>query len=405
MDLNTDMPAANDKVHAEFFAGIGLVRMGLERGGWRCGYANDIELKKYQMYADTFSPASEYHVEDVWNTQAALDRWPDSTFLATASFPCVDLSLAGHWKGFRGEKSSTYFGFLKILESLECERPKLVMLENVVGFLSASKGEDFKRAMVALADLGYDLDAIILDAKWFVPQSRPRLFVFGIHQSISQNLEQSGLIHSRVTNAWLESASDLSPLRPGKLVKAIDRTILPTQWRTLKLPTPKQSKYSLTEFIDLDDDQDWWDSSQVKKHFEMMEPPSRKRVEGFLVTGVTRAGTAYRRTRRGSTRTEVRFDMAGCLRTPKGGSARQIIVAVDRGQLKMRWMSAREYGRLQGAHAFKINVPDSQAMFGFGDAVCVPAIAWIDRHILSPIFDLTKQAMQGRATIAATTHH
>lgn len=79
--------------------------------------------------------------------------------------------------------------------------------------------------------------------------------------------------------------------------------------------------------------------------------------------------------------------MAGCLRTPKGGSAKQIVVAVVKGKLRMRWMSAREYARLQGAGEFKIVVPTTQALFGFGDAVCVPVIEWIDRNILTPVYE------------------
>ena len=34
----------------EFFAGIGLVHMGLRKSGWRCVYANDISEKKMEMY-------------------------------------------------------------------------------------------------------------------------------------------------------------------------------------------------------------------------------------------------------------------------------------------------------------------------------------------------------------------
>ncbi|MBI4567726.1 MAG: DNA cytosine methyltransferase [Planctomycetes bacterium] len=35
---------------AEFFAGVGLVRLALERVGWRCAFANDIDPKKAEMY-------------------------------------------------------------------------------------------------------------------------------------------------------------------------------------------------------------------------------------------------------------------------------------------------------------------------------------------------------------------
>ena len=404
MRTHVNTSGKGQKVFAEFFAGIGLVQMGLEPGGWECGYANDIELKKFQMYSDMFGESSEYHVEDIWKTKAVVDRWPRSVFLATASFPCVDLSLAGHWKGFRGEFSSTYFGFIEVLKSLGDDRPKLVMLENVVGFLSANKGQDFSHATRTLAELGYELDAIVLDAKWFVPQSRPRLFVFGIHQSISQQLCDIGLFATEEPHAWLTSEGDISPLRPDKLIKAMERTSLQTCWGRLRLPVPEQVNYALTDFVDFDNTQAWWDDYQVEKHYCMMERPSRERVDAFVSSGATIAGTAFRRTRRGSTRTEVRFDIAGCLRTPKGGSAKQIVVVVDKGQLKMRWMSAREYARLQGAANFRIKVPDTQAMYGFGDAVCVPAITWIDQNILSPIFKVASSQIQKATNVPEMQH-
>jgi DNA (cytosine-5)-methyltransferase 1 len=87
----------------------------------------------------------------------------------------------------------------------------------------------------------------------------------------------------------------------------------------------------------------------------------------------------------------VRLDgIAGCLRTPRGGSARQIVLLADAGQLRMRWMTPREYARLQGADSYTLDHPPSRALFGFGDAVCVPVICWIDENILSPIFRNTQ---------------
>jgi len=133
----------------------------------------------------------------------------------------------------------------------------------------------------------------------------------------------------------------------------------------------------------------------------MMEPPSRERVDRFLRGGQVAVGTAFRRTRRGKTRTEVRFDIAGCLRTPKGGSAKQIVVAIQKGELRMRWMNAKEYARLQGAGNFNITVPPLQAMFGFGDAVCVPAIEWIDTNILTPAFDSHRRSMSNASAASA----
>lgn len=89
---------------------------------------------------------------------------------------------------------------------------------------------------------------------------------------------------------------------------------------------------------------------------------------------------------------EVRFDgVAGCLRTPRGGSARQI-VAIDVGRLRMRWMTPREYARLQGAADFPLAGSKTDQHFGFGDAVCVPVVRWIDRHLLTPLFENSDSA-------------
>ena len=400
MATNRETTTPLSKTFAEFFAGIGLVQRGLQPTGWRCSYANDIEPKKYRMYTDEFGDTHEYHVEDIWNTDAVLSRISDTPFLATASFPCVDLSLAGNWKGFEGERSSSYFGFLKILNRLDTRRPKVVMLENVTGFLTANKGKDFYRAVTSLADLGYSIDTLLLDAKWFVPQSRPRLFVFGFHEScilprITTTPEQLTL-----NEHWHNNSINESVLRPRNICETIKNIKLSTQWVKLPLSSPTQSTYKLADVIDLDSRQNWWDEEKTLKHYEMMETPSRTRVDQLITQKATQVGTAFRRTRRGKTRTEVRFDLAGCLRTPKGGSAKQIIIAIIHGQLKMRWMSSREYARLQGAGNFVINVTENQALYGFGDAVCVPAIEWIDKHILTPTFEANQNRVLNTELVA-----
>lgn len=399
---NHSQGSSTGKTFAEFFAGIGLVHLGLKPGGWRCVYANDIEPKKRTMYEAEFEKCPYYHIEDIWNTDAVMAHMEALPFLATASFPCVDLSLAGHWRGLAGEHSSTYFGFLEIIRRLRSQRPKIVMLENVAGFLTSRKGEDFRRAVFELAELGYWIDAIILDAKWFVPQSRPRTFVFGFHESLESPLvlrRQDGFFFD---DPWLEAINRTRAVRPDGLRSLYDRFPLPTGWATVDFDPPQAVNHDLLKVLDLDDKQEWWPKAETQRHYDMMEPPSRGRVDALIGKKATAVGTAFRRTRGGKMRTEVRFDMAGCLRTPKGGSAKQIVVAIIKGRLRMRWMSAREYARLQGAGDFNITVPPLQAMYGFGDAVCVPAIEWIDRHILTPVFE-SHHTAASRSFAAAIT--
>ncbi len=338
------------------------------------------------MYAANFSDAdADYDIGDVRQTGRVVDRMGGAMpFLATASFPCVDLSLAGHWRGLDGDHSSTFFGFTDVLHKLDLRKPRLVMLENVAGLLTSNNGNDFVRVITELSLCDYWVDAIVLDARHFVPQSRPRLFIFGFRSDIKDSIAafqpEPELFECSVH-------SEHTPLRPDRLMRLLHGASLKTGVIRQRLPLPPPFLNGLQNVIDLDDGQDWWGDAAVRKHFEMMEPPSYARVTNALASKTLSVGAAFRRTRRGATRLEVRFDVAGCLRTPKGGSAKQIVVVIIDGHLRMRWMSPREYARLQGADDFVINVPPLQAMFGFGDAVCVPAIQWIDDHILTPSYD------------------
>jgi DNA (cytosine-5)-methyltransferase 1 len=61
--------AGDERTFIEFFAGIGLVHMGLSKSGWRCVYANDFDPDKHEIYRAKFPDAEDYfHLEDVWNT-------------------------------------------------------------------------------------------------------------------------------------------------------------------------------------------------------------------------------------------------------------------------------------------------------------------------------------------------
>lgn len=372
----------------EFFAGIGLVHMGLADSGWKCLYANDFDSDKYEMYRAKFPEAEEYfHLEDVWNAGAIVSRLKRPALLATASFPCVDLSVAGHYKGLNGEHSSTFFAFMAILAKLrELKRqPPIVMLENVRGFLSSNGGADFAQACQQLSDLGYFIDTLVIDAKHFTPQSRPRVFVIGMRERALPPLAQTQKKGFQLGDPWFEAIGSRPDIRPSQLQKAMTQINLKTGWVAFNLPSLPSRPHTLDETIDVDEGQEWWDDVAVKKHLDMMHDYHRREIETLLASGEKRVVTIFRRKRHGSMRAEVRFDgLAGCLRTPKGGSARQIVLAVNKGKLRMRWMSPREYARLQGAADYPITVEKNQAMYGFGDAVCVQAVKWIDDNILTP---------------------
>ena len=224
---------ATGKTFCEFFAGIGLVREGLEPSGWRCVYANDIDPKKQAAYEARFGQSDHFHLGDVWDTAEVIERIQGRPSLMTASFPCIDLSLAGHYRGLDGGHSSTFFGFAKALEALKDRRPPLVMLENVTGFLSSRKGQDFETAAQRLAGLGYWLDAFVLDARHFTPQSRPRVFVIGMAPELKPQGGPAGCL-------W--PVERLSALRPRASSWPSSASTCPRDGRRCPCPTPRSAK-------------------------------------------------------------------------------------------------------------------------------------------------------------------
>lgn len=110
------LPLPPERTFAEFFAGIGLMRIGLERAGWKIAYANDICPEKYEMYRANFEDADDHFVvEDIHRVKAAD---VPTVLLAAASFPCNDLSLAGGRAGLIGAQSSAFYGFVRVLREL-----------------------------------------------------------------------------------------------------------------------------------------------------------------------------------------------------------------------------------------------------------------------------------------------
>lgn len=163
----------------EFFAGIGLARIGLEAAGFRVTWANDFDPDKKAMYEAQFEDAGDhvFALGDIGKITA--DELPRDAALAWASSPCTDLSLAGGRAGLAGNQSGTFWHFVRLLEELEDGRPQIAVLENLTGLATSHGGDDLIAAIKAFNRLGYSVDALAIDAHRFLPQSRPRLFLVG----------------------------------------------------------------------------------------------------------------------------------------------------------------------------------------------------------------------------------
>lgn len=349
--------------------------MGLEPLGWQVVWANDISAKKYELYQTFFPDAyRHYIINDIFEVDPAT---VPSTVLATCSFPCIDLSLAGNMNGLSGNHSSAFWGFVNILKAQGEAAPPLILVENVPGWLYSNGGADFRLTIQALNRLGYACDVFTLDALRFTPQSRLRVFLVGIRMQGNKNPR---LILSRPAS-----------LLPDQLRRSI-LTNSDLAWFYNELPAPPPLRSSgLAEIIEAMDDHDerWWNEYEVNRHLHMMEPAHYQRVAQLMANEAVSYRTFFRRRRKGQQRAEVRpDDLSGCLRTAVGGSGKQFLIQAGEGQIKMRAMTPREYARLQGVpDEYPITVNGVQALTGFGDAVCVPVIAWIGQHVLNPLFE------------------
>lgn len=363
--------ATINKTVAEFFAGIGLMRAGLELSGWTTILANDIDPIKRKLYLHHFTGSGNHFIlNDIHKLPANIIPKVD---LATASFPCTDLSLAGRRAGLQGEHSSAFWGFVNILQDMGNRKPPLILLENVAGFLTSNNGQDFRDALLALNSQGYSVDVFIINAVHFVPQSRVRLFIIG------------KLIKERALP--IRHFFPETEIRPAKLIKFISDNPQINWNINHNLPNLPKVNDNLQSIIEKTPKSSsiWWSKERVEyllnQTFERHLSKVLKLRESKKITYLT----AFRRVRNGKSMAEIRFDgIAGCLRTPKGGSARQILLQVGKGQINIRLLTPRECARLMGADNFNLSGTVNEALFGFGDAVCVPVISWIADNYLNP---------------------
>ena len=375
------------KTFYEFFAGGGMVRAGLGPE-WSCLFANDIDPKKVASYVANWGEEPLLAGDVAELTTADL---PGIADLAWASFPCQDLSLAGNGAGLGGRQSGTFWPFWRLLVALakEGRAPAAVILENVCGTLTSHGGADFAALSEAIVSAGYQFGALVIDAVRFLPQSRPRLFVIAIRagRPVPPNL-----LLAEPGAAWHTRAL----LRAHDRLPATERA----GWLWWHLPVPAARN---TELANLIEDRpkcvEWNTSAETVRLLGMMSRVNLEKVKKAREAKRLMIGTIYKRTRKnedgGSTqRAEVRFDgVAGCLRTPMGGSSRQTILVVEGNNIRSRLLSPREAARLMGMPD-DYQLPDNYnaAYHLAGDGVAVPVVGHIAKHILEPLLETPLKA-------------
>ena len=361
----------------EFFAGAGLVRLGLGPD-WTCLLANDNDVDKATSYARNFT-VHALKIDDVACLTAA--DLPGRADLGWGSFPCQELSLAGGRAGLEGERSATFWDYWRLMMALRAEgrAPRLVVIENVCGLITGRGGKDFVTLCDAFTEGGYRVGAMVIDAALFVPQSRPRVFVIGVDATLP------------IPRLDRHRSAD-PPFHDDAVVKAIRRQKAEPIW--FKLPAPTPHGLTLRDIID-DRAQEWDTPGAVAELIGKMEKPHLDRLEEDKRAGGLVVRSLNYRTRNGH---------------PLGVSRRPDRQLPADGQRRLERPASHVRGRPFGAHskdnARRICPGDGPAGILpaalargaaydlIGDGVSPPVIRHLARHILEPLVGRTHAVVE-----------
>ena len=327
----------------DLFAGIGGLRRGFEPLGGKCVYTSEWNRFAQRTYQANYDSNHDI-AGDI--TKVDVSEIPKHDVLL-AGFPCQPFSIAGVSKkialnrphGFRCEAQGTLF--FDVARIIEAHRPRAFLLENVKNLVNHDKGRTFRVICRTLKEeLGYHVHWKVLDARLWVPQHRERIFVIGFREPNSFTFDD------------LEMPDATDAPRLGDVLHPEDGSEMEEPPYTQGEKARVSSKYTLSDHL--------WSylQSYAQKH--------RAAGNGF---GFGLVGKG---------------DVARTLsaRYYKDGSE----ILVRQGSGNPRRLTPRECARLMGfngpnGRSFSIPVSDTQAYRQFGNAVAVPCIEAVARHM------------------------
>jgi len=329
----------------DLFAGIGGLRRGFEPLGGECVFTSEWNKYAAQTYRKNYPHDSHEIAGDI--TKIDLDKIPEYDLLL-AGFPCQPFSIAGVSKknalgrahGFHCDAQGTLF--FDVARIIEHHQPRAFLLENVKNLMSHDKGNTFKVIERTLKEeLDYNVQVRVIDAKAFVPQHRERIFIVGFRDE--NNFDFDNLV--------IPSA-ETGP-RMGAILHPEDGAELADGHFTEGVKGQVSDKYTLSDKLWL------YLQNYAAKH--------KAKGNGFGFGLVDRDSVARTLS----------------ARYYKDGSE----ILVSQGTHKNpRRLTPRECARLMGFDAwdgsdFKIPVSDTQAYKQFGNAVAVPVVEAVARHM------------------------
>lgn len=327
----------------DLFAGIGGFRRGFESVGGHCMFTSEWNRFCWETYRANHRCDHEI-AGDI--TQLHVTEIPEHDVLL-AGFPCQPFSIAGVSKknalnrphGFRCEAQGTLF--FDVARIIEHHRPWAFLLENVKNLVNHDRGQTFEVICRTLTEeLGYHIDWRVIDARSWVPQHRERIFIAGFREPTGFSFDA------------LEIPDPDKGPRLGSILHPEDGTERPDPNYTRPPHGRVLTKYTLSRHL--------WNylKEYARKH--------RLRGNGF---GYGLNGPD-----------DVARTMSA--RYYKDGAE----ILIRQHKKRPRRLTPRECARLMGfetpgGEPFRIPVSDGQAYRQFGNAVAVPVVETVARHM------------------------
>lgn len=331
-------PVRNPKfTFIDLFAGIGGIRIALQRLGGKCVFSSEWDKYAQKTYEANFG---EMPFGDI--TKIEESKIPNHDIL-TAGFPCQSFSIAGKRGGFEDTRGTLFFDVARIIRK---KQPEAFFLENVKGLVNHDRGKTLEVILNTLReDLDYFVpDPEIINAKDFgVPQNRERIFIVGFRRDLG-----------------ITTFKYPEPLN----IKTTISDVLEEK--------PVSTKYYIST--------QYWDT--LIKHKKRHE--SKGNGFGYEIIpedGIANAIVVGGMGRERNLVIDKRIKDFTPVTNIQGEVNREGI----------RRMTPREWARLQGfPDKFIIKVSDTQAYKQFGNSVAIPAVQCTGNEIVKLLLEVKK---------------
>ena len=377
----------------DLFSGGGSVHLAMEAAGFTTAFANDFCPEKRETFATNF-PHVRLDGRSITDVRGhELPR--AGTMLGCP--PCQDHTKSGRRLGYAGERGILAFEVVRLVRELAVlgRAPGVVVFENVLGLLELDDGKDFAALVEAMMIEGYDVGALVIDAKLFVPQSRRRVFIVAVRSGTPL---PPGLKAGRLSQRW----HPLLLRRAHEALSAGARRC----WHWWTIPMPPRRTTMLADLLEpATAVEGWLPEAKVAGMVALLPATEHAKIERALEKGIhvgiikeRRKGLDARQVRH----SEMFFDgCARCLQKSEGGN-RQRLVFLDGAApsgMRIRDFTPRERARLTGLPEDYVLPGNRRSRQLAGDAVVVPVYEWLARHLILPLAEATEACRKKAAVV------